>query len=111
MPGHDAPRPNPWAALMITGAIGALTFAIVKVDDRGWPSPGIVCFTGGQVYLATVFGAEPDMTAAIIATIPSGIGVGLLFPTLMGVSASPLPPSSFATGSGVINMIRPRLSN
>jgi len=38
--------------------------------------------------------------------IPTGIGVGLTFPTLMGVSAGSLPPSSFATGSGVINMIR-----
>ena len=36
----------------------------------------------------------------------TGIGVGLTFPTLMGVSAASLPPSSFATGSGVINMIR-----
>ncbi len=38
--------------------------------------------------------------------IPTGIGVGLTFPTLMGVSASGLPSSSFATGSGVVNMIR-----
>jgi MFS family permease len=38
--------------------------------------------------------------------VPTGIGVGLTFPTLMGVSAASLPPSSFATGSGVINMIR-----
>ena len=38
--------------------------------------------------------------------IPTGIGVGLTFPTLMGVSAAGLPPSAFATGSGVINMIR-----
>jgi hypothetical protein len=38
--------------------------------------------------------------------IPTGVGVGLTFPTLIGVSAGLLPPSSFATGSGVINMIR-----
>ena len=38
--------------------------------------------------------------------IPTGVGVGLTFPTLMGVSTASLPPSSFATGSGVINMIR-----
>jgi hypothetical protein len=38
--------------------------------------------------------------------LPTGIGVGLTFPTLMGVSAAALPPSAFATGSGVINMIR-----
>jgi hypothetical protein len=38
--------------------------------------------------------------------IPTGIGVGLTFPTLMGVAASGLRSSSFATGAGVINMIR-----
>ena len=38
--------------------------------------------------------------------IPSGIGVGLTLPTLMGVGTSALPASSFATGSGVINMVR-----
>jgi MFS family permease len=38
--------------------------------------------------------------------IPSGIGVGLTLPTLMGLGTSALPASSFATGSGVINMIR-----
>jgi hypothetical protein len=32
--------------------------------------------------------------------------VGLTFPTLMGVGIGALPASSFATGSGVINMIR-----
>jgi hypothetical protein len=38
--------------------------------------------------------------------IPSGIGVGLTLPTLMGLGTSALPASSFATGSGVINMVR-----
>jgi hypothetical protein len=42
----------------------------------------------------------------VIGMVAAGIGVGLAFPTLMGVGTSSLPPSSFATGSGVINMIR-----
>jgi EmrB/QacA subfamily drug resistance transporter len=214
VPGHDVPRPNPWAAALITGGIGALTFAIVKVNDWGWASPGIalsfaaaiVClvlfvrhclrsanpfvdpalfrvrqFTGaalvmgpysiafgamlfsialweqaawgwsalqtglaiapgpllvpitsllfasrliarfgvaavitagilffvaGLVFWASFIGAEPNAAFVVIGMVPTGIGVGLTFPTLMGVSASSLPPSSFATGSGVINMIR-----
>ena len=32
-------RPSPWAALLVTGGIAALTFAIVKVNDWGWASP------------------------------------------------------------------------
>jgi EmrB/QacA subfamily drug resistance transporter len=214
VPGHDVPRPNPYAAALVTGGIGALTFAIVKVNDWGWQSPGIaasaaaaiVClilfvrhcrhsanpfvdpalfrvrqFTGaalvmapysiafgamlfsvamweqaawgwsalqtgiaiapgpllvpitsllfagrliarfgvaavitagivfmagGLAFWASFIGQEPNAAFVVIGMVPTGIGVGLTFPTLMGVSASSLPPSSFATGSGVINMIR-----
>jgi EmrB/QacA subfamily drug resistance transporter len=214
VPGHDAPRPDPWAALFVTAGIGALTFAIVKVNDWGWHSAGILVsaavavlflglfvldcvrsrnpfvdpslfrirpFTGAAlvmapfslafgalllstalweqngwnwsalqagiaiapgpllvpivsllfagrliarfgagavvtagvlvfatsfVWYATAFGFEPNFAYAVIGMVPAGIGVGLTFPTLMGVSTSSLSPSSFATGSGVIQMIR-----
>ena len=214
VPGHDVPRPSSWAALMVTGGIAALTFAIVKVNDWGWGSPkialsfgvsvvclalfvrhclrarnpfvdpalfrvrqftgaalvmgpysvafgamlfsialweqaewgwsalqtglviapgpllvpttslllsgrliarfgayrvviaGIFFFIAGLVLWATEIGTEPNAAAVVLGMIPAGIGVGLTFPTLMGISASSLPPSSFATGSGVINMIR-----
>jgi EmrB/QacA subfamily drug resistance transporter len=214
VPGHDVPRPSLWAAMLVTGGIGALTFAIVKVNDWGWHSPGIAAsglgsvaclalfvrhcmrarnpfvdpglfrirpftgaalvmapysvafgamlfsvavweqtawgwsamqtglaiapgpllvpttsmlfarpliarfgvaavisagialFSGGLVFWAVAIGLEPDGVAVVAGMVPTGIGVGLTFPTLMGVSAGALPPSSFATGSGVINMIR-----
>jgi hypothetical protein len=38
--------------------------------------------------------------------IVTGIGVGLTLPSLMSTAASSLPPPSFATGSGVVNMLR-----
>ena len=214
VPGHDAARPNPWDAALVTGGISALTFAIVKVNDWGWGSWGIVVaiaaaiilltlfvfrclrsrnpfvdptlfrirqfagaalvmapysaafgamllsialweqtawgwsalmtglaiapgplmvpitsllfagkliarfgtaavitagifsFAGGLVWWAIVVGIEPSAALIVIGMLPAGIGVGLTFPTLMGVSGSALPSSSFATGSGVINMIR-----
>jgi len=214
VPGHDVPRPNPLAALLVTCGIGALTFAIVKVNDWGWasrgialgffaaavllamfvrhclrsanpfvdpalfrvrqftgaalvmapysaafgamllsialweqtvwgwsalktglaiaPGPllvpitsllfagrliarfgaatvitaGVLFFSAGLAAWATLIGAEPNAALVVLGMIPIGIGVGLTFPTLMGVSAASLPPSSFATGSGVINMIR-----
>ncbi|VIO80046.1 MFS transporter [Bradyrhizobium ivorense] len=214
VPGHDVPRPNPWAALLVTCGIGALTFAIVKANDWGWGSRGIVIgfavavvclaaftwhclrsqnpfvdpalfavrpFTGaslvmapysaafgamlfsvalwdqtvwgwsalqtglaiapgpllvpvtsllfagrliarfgaaavvaagifsfatGVVIWATLMGAESNVPAVVVGMMLIGVGVGLTFPTLMGVGAGSLPPSSFATGSGVINMIR-----
>jgi len=214
VPGHAAKRPSLWAAFLVTGGIGALTFAIVKVNDWGWQSPGIglsfgasaVClvlfvvhclgtrnpfvdpalfrirqFTGAALVMApysiafgamlfsiavweqtawgwsalqtglaiapgpllvpitslllggrliarfgvaavitagivffvaglsiwaSFIGLQSNAAAVVIGMIPAGIGVGLTFPTLMGISAAALPPSSFATGSGVINMIR-----
>ena len=214
IPGHEAPRPNPFDALLVTGGIGALTFAIVKVNDWGWasgriglsvvvaavllaafvarclrsknpfvdpalfkirsftgaslvmapysaafgamllsvalyeqtawgwsalktglaiaPGPllvpitsllfasklitrfgaaavvtaGIASFALGLVCWALLIGSEPNIVFVMMGMIPTGIGVGLTFPTLMGISAAGLPSSSFATGSGVINMIR-----
>jgi EmrB/QacA subfamily drug resistance transporter len=214
VPGHDAPRPDPWAAMLVTAGIGALIFAIIKVNDWGVSSQGIVVsfaiavvflglfvrqclqsknpfvdpelfrirqFTGaalvmapysaafgamllsialweqtawswsalktglaiapgpllvpitsllfagkliarfgaasvvaagilffasGLVVWAALIGAEPNAALVVLGMIPTGIGVGLTFPTLMGVSMSSLPPSAFATGSGVVNMIR-----
>ncbi|MBR0875542.1 MFS transporter [Bradyrhizobium tropiciagri] len=214
VPGHDVPRPNPWAALLVTCGIGALTFAIVKANDWGWGSRGIVvafavaavclaafirhcltsknpfvdpalfavrpftgaslvmapysaafgamlfsvalweqtvwgwsalqtglaiapgpllvpitsllfagrlivrfgaaavvsagilCFAAGLVIWAALMGADANVPAVVAGVMLIGIGVGLTFPTLMGVGAGSLPPSSFATGSGVINMIR-----
>jgi MFS family permease len=67
---------------------------------------GILCFMAGLVWWAALTGSQPDMALVIVGMVPTGIGVGLAFPTLMGVSVSALPASSFATGSGVINMIR-----
>ena len=63
-------------------------------------------FVAGLAYWATVIGLEPSALLVVVGMVPTGIGVGLAFPTLMGVSVSGLPSSSFATGSGVINMIR-----
>lgn len=214
VPGHDVPRPDPIAALMVTGGIGALIFAIIKINDWGWtsrgilislavsvvllalfvlqclrssnpfvdpalfrirqftgavlvmapysaafggmllsialweqtawgwsalktglaiaPGPllvpttsllfggrliarygpskvvtaGIVFFAAGVLIWSVLIGLEPNAAYVVMGMVPTGIGVGLTFPTLMGVSTSSLPPSSFATGSGVINMIR-----
>jgi EmrB/QacA subfamily drug resistance transporter len=213
-PCHDVPRPNPWDAALVTGGIGALTLAIVKVNDWGWDSPatlaaagvaacflalfvtrclrspapfvdpklfharhfsgavlvmapysaafgvmllsvalweqqawgwsamktglaiapgplmvpitslifagrlikrfgaaaviaaGIISFTAGLLWYATMVGLEPSFPVIVMGMVPIGIGVGLTFPTLMGVGSSALPASAFATGSGVINMIR-----
>ncbi len=67
---------------------------------------GIASFTAGLACWASFVGLQPELPFVMAGMVLTGIGVGLTFPTLMGVGASSLPPSSFATGSGVINMIR-----
>lgn len=55
VPGHEAPRPNLWAAFLITGEIAALTFTIVKVNDWGWTSPGIAASLVFALILIVLF--------------------------------------------------------
>jgi EmrB/QacA subfamily drug resistance transporter len=89
--------------------ITSLLFAgklIARFGAAAVVTAGIFCFAGGLIWWASVIGADPNAALVVIGMIPTGIGVGLTFPTLMGVGMSGLPSSSFATGSGVINMIR-----
>jgi MFS family permease len=67
---------------------------------------GVFLFALGFVWWAAVPGLAPNTGAAFVGMVFLGIGVGLTFPTLMGAGTSSLPPSSFATGSGVLNMTR-----
>ena len=214
VPGHDVPRPDPWAAVLVTGGIAALVLAIIKVNEWGWSSPGIgasfgasivllalfarqclrssnpfvdpalfrirpflgaalvmapysiafgamllsvalweqtawgwsalktgmaiapgpllvpttslllsgrliarfgaaavvvagiLFFATGLIVWAVLIGLDPNAAFVVLGMVPTGIGVGLAFPTLMGAGMASLPASSFATGSGVINMIR-----
>lgn len=42
VPGHASERPDPLGVVLITAAIGALTFGLVKGADWGWSSGSIV---------------------------------------------------------------------
>jgi MFS family permease len=67
---------------------------------------GLAFFGGGCAWWALAVKLEPNLVAAMGGIALTGIGVGLTMPTVMGTAAASLPPSSFATGSGVVNMIR-----
>jgi MFS family permease len=67
---------------------------------------GVVLFALGLVWWAAVPGLAPNRGAALVGMVFLGVGVGLTFPTLMGAGTAFLPSSSFATGSGVLNMTR-----
>jgi EmrB/QacA subfamily drug resistance transporter len=68
---------------------------------------GLAIFAAGAAWWAVAIGLAPDYLDDMLGgMILTGIGVGLTLPTLMATGASALPPHSFATGSGVINMLR-----
>jgi EmrB/QacA subfamily drug resistance transporter len=68
---------------------------------------GCTLFAAGLAWMALAAGLRPDYVGDVLGgMILSGAGVGLTLPTLMGTAASSLPPSSFATGSAVVNMLR-----
>jgi EmrB/QacA subfamily drug resistance transporter len=68
---------------------------------------GSAAFGAGVLWWALGITVRPDYAAGMLGgMILTGAGVGLTLPTLMGAAAASLPPSAFATGSAVINMIR-----
>ncbi len=79
---------------------------IARLGPAAVVGAGIVSFVAGLISWAMFTGPAPNLGPAIGGIALTGIGVGLTFPTLMGIATAALPPSSFSTGSGVINMIR-----
>ncbi len=97
MPG---PLLVPTISLLLSGRL------ISRFGASAVVAAGILFFAFGLAVWATAVQTTPNALAILSGMIAAGIGVGLTFPTLMGVAAASLPPSSFSTGSGVINMIR-----
>ena len=87
----------PVTSLLVAGPL------IARFGPARVVAGGLSVFALGVIVLA---GPQADLAFAILCVIPSGIGVGLTLPTLMGVATAKLPASSFATGSGVVNMVR-----
>jgi EmrB/QacA subfamily drug resistance transporter len=68
---------------------------------------GSTIFAAGAAWWALAIGLRPDYVGELLGgMLLTGIGVGLTLPTLMATGAASLPPHAFATGSGVVNMLR-----
>ncbi len=67
---------------------------------------GIGLFAAAFAFLALRVGSRPDVMAVLPGMLLAGIGIGLAYPATMAAATSVLPASSFATGSGVVNMTR-----
>ena len=68
---------------------------------------GALLFAAGGVYFVVRVGVSPDwVTDYLPGSVLTGIGVGLMLPSLGGAATAPLPPQRFATGSALYAMSR-----
>jgi len=68
---------------------------------------GSLVFAAGTGWWAVAIDHSGNYAGAFLpGMLATGIGVGLVIPTLMAAAATTLPPERFATGSAVVNMAR-----
>lgn len=82
------------------------TKLIARFGGKSVIAAGLCFFAAAFAVWAGFIGQTPQTSVVVIGMAFSGIGVGLAFPTLMGMGTQALPASAFATGAGVINMLR-----
>ncbi len=94
------------------GPMLAATFAALsgrwanRVGQRYLIGLGGLLFAAAMAWRFT-FDASPDYLGRFLpGMIVSGIGVGLVLPSVASAAAASLPPERFATGSAVVTMAR-----
>jgi EmrB/QacA subfamily drug resistance transporter len=91
----------PLFAFLIAGPL------IARFGSGAVIGAGSTIYACGIAWWAIRAGATPDYAGEMLpGMLMTGVGVGLTLPTFMATAASSLPPQSFATGSGVVNMMR-----
>ena len=89
----------------ITAFPGGLLGA--RFGHRAVGTVGALLFAASGVWWITHVGVTPDWAGAYLpGSLLSGIGVGLMLPSLGGAATAPLPPERFATGSALYVMSR-----
>jgi EmrB/QacA subfamily drug resistance transporter len=90
----------PLFSFVVTGRV------LARYGPAAVVGAGATVFAAGIAWWSVAVQLRPDYLAILPGMILTGIGVGLTLPSLMSTAASSLPPPSFATGSGVVNMLR-----
>jgi MFS family permease len=68
---------------------------------------GSLIFTVGSAWFALVPGVEPDYVSAWLpGALLTGLGVGMVLPSLSGAAVAHLPPARFGVGSAVNQAVR-----
>jgi EmrB/QacA subfamily drug resistance transporter len=90
----------PLFSFVVTGRV------LVRYGPAAVIGAGSAVFAAGVAWWSVAVQVHPDYLIILPGMILTGIGVGLTLPSLMSTAAASLPPQSFATGSGVVNMLR-----
>jgi EmrB/QacA subfamily drug resistance transporter len=78
-----------------------------RLGHRIVGTAGALLFAAGGVYFVARVGATPDWVRDYLpGSVLTGVGVGLMLPSLGGAATAPLPPQRFATGSALYAMSR-----
>jgi EmrB/QacA subfamily drug resistance transporter len=78
-----------------------------RFSHRSVGTVGSLIFAGAAVWWITRIGLTPDYLGAYLpGGIATGIGVGLMLPSLGGAATAPLPPERSATGTALYAMCR-----
>jgi EmrB/QacA subfamily drug resistance transporter len=88
-----------------------LSIAAGPIARKIGPGPvaavGCTIYAAGCVFWRLNLSLAPDYLAHMLpGMLLTGIGVGLTLPTLVSAAVSAVPPSRFATGSGIVTMAR-----
>jgi len=88
-----------------------LSIAAGPIARKIGPGPvaaaGCTIYAAGCVFWRLNLSLTPDYPAHMLpGMLLTGIGVGLTLPTLVSAAVSAVPPSRFATGSGIVTMAR-----
>jgi len=78
-----------------------------KFSHRAVGTVGSLIFAASAFWWATRLGSGVDYLGAYLpGSLLTGIGVGLMLPSLGGAATAPLPPERFATGTALYAMCR-----
>jgi EmrB/QacA subfamily drug resistance transporter len=78
-----------------------------RYGQRAVGTAGAVLFALCGTWWITHVGATPDWLGDYLpGSLMSGVGVGLMLPSLGGAATAPLPPERFATGTALYSMCR-----
>ncbi|KJE22752.1 drug resistance transporter, EmrB/QacA subfamily [Frankia torreyi] len=93
--------------LMVPGLALAAGPLVARLGSGRVAAAGCLVFAAGIGWWILRMAPQPDYVGAMLpGMLLTGVGVGLILPTLISAAVTALPPASVSTGSAVVTMAR-----